>query len=64
MRSLALFIAVGWFWLLFYGVGPLNTASQYAVAGASLAGGSVVAALLGLLVATRRATIDRSGRGR
>ncbi len=54
MRDLAIVIAVGWSWLLFYGVGPLNSATQIAVGGAALVVGCLVSALLGLLVANRR----------
>lgn len=54
MRDLAIAIAVGWFWLLFYGVGPLNSATEIAVGGATLVVGCLVSAMLGLLVAARR----------
>ncbi len=55
MRSLAAFIAIGWFWLMFYGVGPLTSSAQLATAGLWLVGTCLAAALWGVAnVALRR----------
>lgn len=54
LRDLALLIAVGWFWLLFYGVGPLTPASSLAAGGLSLAVGCLLSALWGVFSARRR----------
>lgn len=53
MRNLAIFIAFAWFWLLFYGVGPLNSWTQIAVGSATLVVGVFASAIVGLLPAMR-----------
>ena len=54
MKHLAILIALGWFWLTFYSVGPLTTWTQVAVGGLTLAVGCLVAAFWGTSVASRR----------
>ena len=53
MRNLAISIAFAWFWLLFYGVGPLDSWTEIAVGSATLVVGVVASALVGLLPAIR-----------
>ena len=53
MMNLAIFVALGWFWLTFYGVGPLTSWSQVAVGGLSLMLGCVAFALWGVVMAAR-----------
>ncbi len=54
MRHLAILIALGWFWITFYSVGPLTTWAQVAVGGVTLAIGCLLAAVWGTCSATRR----------
>ncbi len=54
MRSLAIAIATGWFWFLFFGVGPLTSATQALVGLGSLVVGCSMFALWGVHAARRR----------
>ena len=54
MTNLAIFVALGWFWLTFYSVGPLTSWTQVAVGGLSLALGCLAFALWGAATAARR----------
>lgn len=61
MRSLAIFIGVGWASLLFYGAGPLSTPEQFAVGGVVLAASCLVCVLWGAFgVVCRRAKPESS----
>lgn len=54
MTNLAIFVALGWFWLTFYSVGPLTSWTQVAIGGLTLVVGCFVAALWGAAIAMRR----------
>ena len=54
MRSLAALVGLGWFWLSFYGVGPLTPRSSLVVGGAALLAACGGGALLGVVLARRR----------
>ena len=54
MKDLAILVALGWFWLTFYGTGPLTNWSEVAVGGLTLVIGCLAAALWGAKAAARR----------
>lgn len=54
MTNLAIFVALGWFWLTFYSVGPLTTWTQVAVGGLALLSVCLAAAFWGNAIAARR----------
>ncbi len=55
MRHLGCLIALGWFWLLFYGVGPLTSARDLTLAAVLLVAGCTAGAVWGARAARRRA---------
>lgn len=54
MTNLAIFVALGWFWLTFYSVGPLTSWTQVAIGGASLLVGCLAAGFWGTAMVARR----------
>ncbi len=54
MGNLAIFVALGWFWLTFYSVGPLTSWTQVAVGALSLLVACLASALWGAAAAARR----------
>ena len=54
MRHLATLIALGWFWLTFYSVGPLTSWTQVAVGLLSLLVACLASALWGAAAVARR----------
>lgn len=54
MGNLAIFVALGWFWLTFYSVGPLTSWTQVAVGGLSLLVVCLASALWGAAAARHR----------
>ena len=54
MRDLAALVGLGWFWLTFYGTGPLTSWTEVAVGGLALAVGCLVSAIWGVRIAARR----------
>ena len=54
MGNLAIFVALGWFWLTFYSVGPLTSWTQLAVGAVSLLVACLASAVWGVATAARR----------
>lgn len=54
MRTSVILLGLGWFWLCFYGVGPLTTWWQLALGGLALLAGCLVFALWGAAIVRRR----------
>lgn len=54
MRTLAILVGLGWFWLTFYGTGPLTSWSEVAIGGLALAAGCLLFAIWGAWIAARR----------
>lgn len=54
MKDLAFLVGLGWFWLTFYGTGPLTTWTEVAVGAGALAVGCLASAAWGVRIAARR----------
>lgn len=54
MKDLAILVGLGWFWLTFYGTGPMTSWTEIAVGAGALGVGCLVFAAWGARIGARR----------